>query len=270
MIIIRIMGGLGNQLFQYVFGRTLSLKYNSSVYFDIADYSRKTTNISREFELKKFPKIKAKFYDSVLMRSLVQMKLIEKIKEDNYDNFVYKKYSYKPIYLSGYWQSLKYFKEFENIIRQELDLKEPNQSDCIKEIKENNSVAIHVRLTDYLSINNVNIYTQLAENYYKNSIDLIKTKIDDPSFFIFSDDIESAKQIFANLKENLTFVEKNINSIYDFQLMKICKHNIIANSTFSWWAAWLNQNKGKVVVAPKRWNTDKSIEDLYPEDWILI
>ncbi|OGC46089.1 hypothetical protein A2V49_04560 [candidate division WWE3 bacterium RBG_19FT_COMBO_34_6] len=264
------MGGLGNQLFQYAFGRAISLKNSIPVYFDITDYSRSTTNIKRDFELAKFPNIKAKYINSAFLRSAIRLKLIKKITDSEYDISKKKYYSVKLTYFSGYWQNLHYFQDFEATIRKELDIPVLINNQYFQQISQKNSVSMHIRLSDYLLPDNASIYKQLTSKYYIDSFDLIRSKIENPSFFIFSDDIEQAKQILKDVKEDITYIDNNHNTFEDFRLMKACKHNIIANSTFSWWTAWLNQNNEKVVIVPKQWYTYNDVTNIYPEDWVLI
>ena len=143
-----------------------------------------------------------------------------------------------------------------------------------EEIKQLNSVSIHVRRTDYISnIPANNYHGTCNETYYIEAMKIIGKKISNPHFYIFSDEPEWFK---ANIKTNfqVTFVEHNKNekSFEDMYLMSLCKHNIIANSSFSWWGAWLNSNENKQVIAPANWFQDKTknTKDLLPETWIKL
>ena len=175
--------------------------------------------------------------------------------------------------LRGYFQSEKYFKNIESIIRDEFSFRNINneiQIETLKqEILENNSVSIHVRRGDYLKSK---IHFDLCKT---NSIMYIQDKVNNPKFFVFSDDIEWCKsnQILAECK----FVEiesSKENPIVDLYMMSLCKHNIIANSSFSWWAAWLNSFENKVVTAPNKWFTNYKqtsvMKDILPKEWIKI
>ncbi|MCK4744844.1 alpha-1,2-fucosyltransferase, partial [Candidatus Parcubacteria bacterium] len=178
------------------------------------------------------------------------------------------------IYLDGYWQSEKYFKNIENSIRKEFTLKNDLQlkaKKLLRKIKNTESISIHIRRNDYISHKPANQYHGVCHlSYYKKAINVIIKKIDDPHFFVFSDDIDWCKKNLK-IKFPTIFVEGN-KDYEDLILMSKCKHNIIANSTFSWWGAWLNNNPNKIVIAPKKWFRKKSIntKDLIPKTWIKI
>jgi hypothetical protein len=139
-------------------------------------------------------------------------------------------------------------------------------------IKNKNSVAIHIRRGDYLNNPKARYFHGiLGEDYYKKSISYIKKRVNNPFYFIFSDDVELVKKTFFFFnKKNYIFIDTK-SSIDDLHLMSNCKHFIIANSTFSWWGAWLSKNKHKIICAPKRWVRAKiSTPDIIPESWIKI
>jgi hypothetical protein len=142
------------------------------------------------------------------------------------------------------------------------------------EIKMKNSVSIHIRRGDYLhNKKNTSLYATCNSKYYFEAIKIINSSVEKPFFFVFSDDIPWAKKIFKNMR-NFKFITGNCGelSYIDMQLMSLCKHQIIANSTFSWWAAWLNKNDNKIIISPKNWflknNFDTS--DLIPATWLRI
>ncbi|MDR2407204.1 MAG: alpha-1,2-fucosyltransferase [Bacteroidales bacterium] len=178
-------------------------------------------------------------------------------------------------YLDGYWQNELYFKDCEDIVRRKyqfitpLDLK---NNDLKNKICSVNSVSIHVRRGDYLKHK---MYLGLCDkDYYVNAISYMKKKIDHPVFFVFSNDINWCK---SNLRDVINdscseYIDwnKKGKSYIDMQLMSICKHNIIANSSFSWWGAWLNNNIDKIVIAPKKWLNIELIIQPQCKDWILI
>uniref|UniRef100_UPI0028D46783 alpha-1,2-fucosyltransferase n=1 Tax=Alloprevotella tannerae TaxID=76122 RepID=UPI0028D46783 len=169
--------------------------------------------------------------------------------------------------LRGYWQSEKYFKDYGAEIVSMLTPTYPMTASFLelkKQIKSTNSVAVHVRRGDYVALG-----ICLSDVYYREALLRICQKVIDPVFYVFSDDMEYAKQLFAKfVSEQVVPVcyEGHNSTIEDFLLMKSCKHNIIANSSYSWWAAWANVHEDKIVVAPKRENRD----DFYPEEWIQV
>jgi len=269
MIIVKMLGGLGNQLFQYAFGRAFSIDNNIQVIFDISDYTYRNNNIRRDFELKKFPNINVKFVDSLFIQSAIRLNFIKKIKEEEYTSRFNKDNRLRLTLLSGYWQSLRFFEHIENIIKKDLELPVLSETPLYDRITETNSISVHIRLTDYLSIQNMDIYKQLDIKYYVTAIDLIKKTVANPFFFVFSDDIQKAKLFFNTIDEEVVYVN-NDNSFLDFVLMKSCKHNIIANSTYSWWAAWLNNNSKKIVIAPQKWYNKESEDEIVPQIWTKI
>ena len=174
-------------------------------------------------------------------------------------------------FLKGYWQSEKYFKNAEGLIRQKLSFPEITDAvnkETLQRIQSSNSVSLHVRRGDYLTDGRA---CTLGLNYYNAAISHLKEKTKDLVFYVFSDDIEWARQ---NVREASTvFINgnKGDKSYIDMQLMSACKHNIIANSSFSWWAAWLNNNASKIVIAPQIWMPDmKNTRDLIPESWVQL
>ena len=191
----------------------------------------------------------------------------------------------KNVYLEGYWQSEKYFKEIEYIIRKDLIIK-PNlkgrNKDIAKKIVSENSISLHIRRGNYVANPEIfKVHGTCEQEYYYEAIDYITENVKEPYFYIFSDEIEWAKDNFK-IEYAHTFVDINIGfdgenyqdekNYEDLRLMSLCKHNIIANSSFSWWGAWLNQNPEKIVIAPKKWFNDESLDtsDLIPNSWIRI
>lgn len=249
MIISKLQGGLGNQLFQWAYGEALSVEHNTSLVLDLGNYTKTCSNITpRSYELHKFPYIKTDNGKSN-NKPIIFVHDIFRYKKLDYDD----NYSY---YLDGYWQSEKYFITIRNTIVEKLQRP--------KEVTKNDtgiSVSLHVRRTDYLTSNNFHIVQNI--NYYNSALDIIGEY---DKLYIFSDDIEWCKK---NLKyHNMVFL--NQSNVEDLWSMASCDHNIIANSSFSWWGAWLNTNPNKIVVAPKNWfgNNDIDTTDILPSSWI--
>ena len=289
MIIINITGGLGNQLFQYAFGRALSIKNRCQLKLDISSYQNYEWH---DYSLRPFS-IRENFADKSDCELLKGEKFsfVRKIKQNIFNN---KKFYYSekdlrfnekyknlanPAYISGYWQSEKYFKQVEEIIRNEFKIvippSKPNQN-LIKKIEKENAISLHVRRGNYANIKHVNkVHGTSPLSYYNDAIKVLIPKIPDPVFYIFSDDIEWAKKNLI-INNETVFVDFN-NSTTDFEdmrLMSMCKHHIIANSTFSWWGAWLNDSKSKIVIAPKIWfndvNMNNQTANLIPSNWIRM
>lgn len=279
MVIIQVIGGLGNQMFQYAFYKSLQGK-GIKVYADLSDFEQYTLHNGYELERIFNLKVKkpSKFLLSLFrpnqskwifrkLKRVLNLKKTYKVEENEFC-FDASFLSNTNHYYSGYWQNEGYFLSIADKIR--VDFKFPeiegieNQT-IMQQIIYTESVAIHVRRGDYLKDPLLGNICNL--DYYEQAISSINSKIKDAQFFIFSDDIAWCKQ---NLKlENAAYIDwnKGNHSYIDMQLMSNCKHNIIANSSFSWWAAWLNKNKAKIVVAPKKWINDSN-NTLALKEWI--
>lgn len=297
MIIVRIRGGLGNQLFQYAAAKALATCHNTQVKLDLYYFKK---HAYRSFDLDKFQiafEVAARKEVHEFTGSNPLIRYINK--RENYFHcpkvvvqpyyHFYDDFFKLPghIYLSGYWQSEKYFEPIKHNIRQwvqpanELDGLSRELAD---EMANGESVSLHVRRGDYTSSIYNTFFGGLTENYYKKAIQKIIEHVHNPKFFIFSDDISWCRN---NLSvPDATFVDHNKGSASykDLFLMSRCRHNIIANSSFSWWSAWLNSNTAKIVIAPGRWFKKQysdgpqavypcriyNTKDLLPTDWIQI
>lgn len=287
MIIAKLQGGLGNQMFQYAAGKALSVAKNQPLYLDISSFKALQEGITpRSFKLDYF-NITADFADKQILSkfdekpSLVNRginKFIPYYKKKNYSHpgFQFDRNFFKTgnnVLLNGYWQSYLYFEKINKIIINDFGFKDRYKKEIISELKLINnfqSVSVHIRRSDYVT-NKIaaDVLGCLSSHYYEQAVQLISERIKEPYFFIFSDDPEWVK---SNMHiNNSTIIETN-NELHDLILMSTCKHNIIANSSFSWWAAWLNKNTGKTVVAPQKWFIDTSINtnDLIPNTWIRL
>jgi hypothetical protein len=292
MIIVQLMGGLGNQMFQYAFGKSMASHYGCDLFFDVDVYKgnkkRNLKQTQRSYELFIYNNAQVRPMTHEMKRKLFGNRLINYIKYKlnfnrkslyqektfSYNNEVFKLQT--PVYLIGFWQSQQYFYDIRKSIRQDFQFNYENigakNEEILFKIKENIfSVSLHVRRGDYLI---ENIYIASTLEYYLEAIQIIKKTIPMPIFFLFSDDPQWVKTQLQPLIENSILVSNNVNenSWKDLMLMSNCNHHIIANSSFSWWGAWLGANPNKIVIAPKKWFFDDKINtaDLYPRDWILI
>lgn len=282
-------GGLGNQIFRYCLlltlrnngfkvsflknrFRTLSVKDEiENVFEDIKMSDCKTIFIINIFYTV------LRFFPKKLRIFLLRIFHVYEIRENGwfkYDKKVFNFEHYNQIFI-GTWQSEKYFISVKNDIQGVFQFNEEKLSDLTieisKKIKNEESVSIHIRRGDYLHDSYKDEFANVCTiDYYLKSINYIKSKVSDPVFYVFSDDINWVKIQFKN--ENMIFVDFNmkINSWQDMYLMSLCKHNIIANSTFSWWGAYLNANVEKIVVAPQKWIHSLEKDDIIPSDWIRI
>ena len=254
MIVTEINGGLGNQMFQYACGRALALQRNEMLYADINSLIHaKTTKdfTARPFELNIFDaqisilpdKIRARFFPkSIPLKVLYKWILQYRIYTEPAFYFNAGITEQKGnIFLRGYWQTEKYFAGAEAAIRKDFTFrrkKNPDTESIAEEIKKVNAVSLHVRRGDYVSSPSANSFHGLAGlNYYKKAIEIIKAKMPDAAFFIFSDDSAWAEEYLAAGNKEMTVVKHNTgaDSWQDMYLMSICSHHIIANSSFSWW-----------------------------------
>lgn len=266
-------------MFQYAVGRNLAIKTGQPLVLDLTELLKRA-NIDytpRNFELDVFniqydgkilPGQGKSFKDQLVFKYLTR-----KVNENAHEFDPRVLSSTGNVYLNGFWQNEKYFKAAENIIRQDFTLKAvglPDNESLKNAIHSTNSVSVHFRLGDYLSNPDARAFHGiLSSDYYKNAIKKITGLVPSTHFFIFSDDLDWVKTNFT-FDQNHTFVATdNQSGVVDMQLMSLCKHNIIANSSFSWWGAWLNGNPHKVVIGPQQWFSNTPAEIL-PERWIKI
>lgn len=284
MIIARLQGGMGNQLFQYAAVKALAAKLNVPFKLDNItslpkDKLRKIAllDFQATIDLASGKEMKQFIYFPSLYRHWPAFfarlgKNIYREPHFHFDQHFFR--LTEPVFIDGFWQSHLYFKDIEATIRQDFLLQEyliKNVKQKGEELKNKNSVAVHIRRGDFLHPNAAAYHGILGTDYYAKAITLIREKVPGSSVHYFSDDIEWVKR---NLPSgNAEFVSSHtVSAIEDFFLMTQCRHNIIANSSFSWWTAWLNNNPDKIVVAPKKWFTDSSINtnDLIPAEWLRI
>lgn len=282
MKIVQIKGGLGNRMFQYAFYEALK-KSNKNVRctFDRTEVERvhKGLEIDEVFKNVKIRNYKrAKFFISMnpVARILRKLSLIKiySFNDSKYQEEVIEDKT-KVVFYNGYWQSEKFFKAIEKEIREKFTFPKLNNENIEigEKILEVESVSVHVRRGDYL--NNPFLGGIITEKYYQNAFKIIEDRVKNPVYFIFSDDIKWCKESLDLGKRKYYFINNNKDkdSYRDMQLMSMCKHNIIPNSSFSWWGAWLNTNPNKIVIAPSKWFTDSSklnYEDIIPENWLKI
>lgn len=273
-VIIEFKGGLGNQMFQYALYKNF-LVQNKKATMDLSSYYLPA---QREFKLDQiFPNItikKCNYYVKEYYKKnlLIREKVLETDKNIKADISLLKK---DAGLFQGYWQHYLYPECIENELLEDFTFCVSDKIELLKianKIQSENSISVHIRRGDYLG-KNENIYGGICtEQYYYNAIQYICKKTENPVFYFFTDDFEWDIPKFKNI-ETINIRKLHIEKFedwYDMYLMSCCKHNIIANSTFSWWGAWLNQNQNKIVVAPKKWLNGYNIEDICPVEWVRI
>jgi len=291
MIIVKIMGGLGNQLFQYAFVEKLKsmgkdVKVDLSMYEDTPEGTTVRDSIhdmlNTKYEIATQEEI-----DSLFKRD-IWSKIWRRISK-NANAYYENEPSYKPEilkrtsgYLVGYWQSEKYFKDMRSRIVEAFDFSEMMKGGgaAILDDQESDteSVALHIRGGDYLNNLNVGTFGGICtKEYYCKAIEYIAQKIKNPKFYIFTNDKEYAKTIVdvvldsAGESISYQFVEGNDEShaYLDLVLMSKCKHHILANSSFSWWGEYLSDQSG-ITIAPSKWTNDSDNKDIYRENWVMM
>lgn len=286
MITIRLIGGLGNQMFQYALGRKLSLANNTALTLDISGLAKNsgiTGYTVRNYDLNAFnipasivadPEFKPEqpaipFVSKVLnvITPYYKRKNIQE-KDFSFDPEIVK---VRKGYLDGYWQSARYFEDVRPTLLNDFTLRNPlseHAQEYAKQIKERESVFVHIRRGDYVSSYSDH-YHIMDIPYYQKGIEHIQNYYSDLSLFVFSDDISWAQQ---NLKTDFPTVFVNATKNYeDIHLMSLCKHGIMANSSFSWWGAWLINNDNKIIVAPEKWfKKPINTSDLIPATYVKL
>jgi len=264
MLKIALKGGLGNQMFQYAYARKLIVADKKEVILDLSFFKEIAgRNVTpRNYTLENFniADLKTTYSEKQSLPNKILNKIFRKL----------------GIHKEEYFQNESFFKEIENIIRKEFILKKPLSpfaQDFLNQILQTpHSVSLHVRRGDYVNNQKTNsVHGSCDIEYYKKAIEYMKDTCEDPTFFIFSDDIEWVKE---NIKIDKSIFVSN-STIKDYEeliLMSTCSNNIIANSTFSWWGAWLNPDPKKIVIGPKQWTVKKTSDelDILSKEWVQI
>ena len=310
-MIVRICGGLGNQMFQYAFAKALqfntgcNVKVDLSLYRSITKSSGKIDNVHNGFELENLFALKIDEASEMEIKNLAALpnSFLGRVRRKYFtpkDHFIDKKFLYQPNlfsssyrYFDGYWQTEKYFIDIKDDILTDFSFKKPFSERNVSLLSKMGRVplSIHIRRGDYLASAEYNSICSMQ--YYKNALQTLFSKRKPSSILIFSDDIEWAKLNMQNIidemsvkvytksfnKDAIFYVDwnKGKNSWQDMALMARCSSHIIANSTFSWWGAWLDTFADKIVIAPELWSYKlKSsyyhydFSDVVPSSWIKV
>lgn len=290
---VRQISGLGNQLFQYAAGRYFSRRYGAPLILAIDQSGSISHGFPRPFLLSKFHiraeicnytrmdryRVQPPRYSADLFARLNGLQGIQVYREP-----FHRRYGFVPdisidknvrsLHLVGYWQSYRFAASIAEELRSELAFSEPPEGknlEILKEIHETpDSVSLHLRRGDYTRAAEGNI--ALSLDYYARAVQLFRRTLTSPTYFVFSDDMEFARKNLV-LDGKARFIDHNdsFSAHEDLRLMSACQNHIIANSTFSWWGAWLNPSNRKIVYAPKYWllSEDSYFEDLFPPEWML-
>lgn len=289
MIVVKITDGLGNQMFQYAYAKFLEVELSKKVYLDISDinklrehnqqaqkwnrlcdkreYKLNSFSISlpiideqKAYEMSRQTNSKYKFINYC---DLLRLLPIVYLRETDYREVGVKFTKYQDYYIEGYFFDKRYSETIGNILKREFRPKEKMQipEEMTRILKTKETVSLHIRRGDFLRVGR-NIS---EDKYYEKAIQYLKNRLGDIVLFIFSDDIEWVKANKKFEEEHFFISDKGFSDNQELFMMSLCRHNITANSTFSYWGAWLNSNKEKVVISPKGWK-----KKIIPESWFLL
>jgi len=290
MIVVQLKGGLGNQMFQYAFSKNYALR-GHKVYLDLFAYRFPSkTGRPVKYELAslfnvKTPELPEWSYQYLYSGNLA-WRALRKVNAMRMRRLMETDLRYDETYLhhtgnvwfSGYFQNENYFKNIAEDVRRDFTYSRPVPAKLQKvheDILNCESVSIHVRRGDFLTTGK-NTHGVLPLSYYRDAIAFIQARVRSPKYFVFTDDADWVRGAFSVLLEDYVLVEhpSHSDSLVDIFLMTRCKHNVTANSSFSWWGAWLNDNPNKLIVAPKQWCIDPVLDvqtaDIPPSRWHRI
>jgi len=289
-IIVKLNGGLGNQMFQWALARMIEERTDIKTLLDMSYFKK---GYARAYQLGIF-KLKASFVEDFWTKSKLELMWFFRkqitwgrclginLYSESCFQFDSNINRVKPnTHVEGFFQSERYFKSIENILRNDFAFVEPPEGEnrkLVQQIQATNSISLHIRRGDYVQKKRYqNAYADCSLDYYKRGVEhimeLLENKSVPPVLYIFSDDIDWVKNNLKLPYESIYVAHNTGDKSYeDMRLMSLCKHNIIANSSFSWWGAWLNKNPDKVVIAPQKWFNDEKIvqTDIIPETWIRL
>jgi Glycosyl transferase family 11 len=286
-VIVGLSGGLGNQLFQYAAGRSLSLKLGVDLILDKSWFQGRTDRIYalEPFSINAQTYSGPKFFTNWMKR--LECRISRRWATKRLDVQIYREPHFEfdkkfqlldnPVYLEGYWQSELYFVQYKEIISKELTLS-VNTSDDFKELEKKihstDAICVHVRRGDYVT-NQIaqEMHGLCSIDYLYQGIKEVSKGLTSPHCFVFSDDYDWVKKnLSLNISMTLVDIASPNEAYLDLILMNKCKHFVIANSSFSWWGAWLAPYEFKRVIAPLRWFAEnkKNTKDLIPPEWLRI
>ncbi len=299
IIILRLAGGLGNQLFQYAFARSIQHKYGGKIIFELHTFKKdaqrdlslnhfilnkdvinKKPTLFNEFVffvIRVSARILQKLLLKILRNKTKRVKLLTSIGIFIQESVTYFDYLFPsafPIkYIAGNWFSEKFFFPVNQIIKKELIVKaeaSAKNKQISIQLKNENSVCVHIRRGDYTSIDNKIV---CDFDYFERALIFIKQSLKSPTFYIFSNTSKDIQWIKENYKfsVHVNYIDLNNSDYEELRLMTSCKHFVLSNSTFSWWASYLAENTNKIIVAPKKWNNGQwNMKDIYQDTWIKL
>ena len=285
MVVVPLIGGLGNQMFQYAFGLRIAAERHSPLMVNSFLLSNRLlarfrNYTYRHFDLSVFGVDSPASSPFDLIRAMLPIPsdtVLLREPSGGVTALALPPSTVNRIVCVGYWQSEEYFKPAEAAVRQQFVFRQSG-SDFTQRLDERilatrNSVFVHIRRGDYVSNAKASQHHGVCGiDYYKQAIAYVRERVDRPEFYIFSDDLAWVRPELGPLLSPTTYVSGNqgSNSWQDMLLMSHCRHGILANSSFSWWGAWLNPEPDRIVVAPRQWFADQSANDLLPDRWVSL
>lgn len=280
MIVVRLSDGLGNQMFQYAFGRALALRRGVPLRLDLSAYQRER---KRTYGLDRFLTDEAFVSEEEVMRVVTHPLDPAKpwwnqpvVKEPHFHYSPEVERVPSAGYFVGYWQSERHFADAAELIRLEFTPRQPlsgTNLEAARMIATRTAVSLHIRRGDYVSDPKVNLLHGVCSlDYYRNAVIHIATRVEKPEFFVFTDDPGWVRDNLKLAFPTYLIAHNQDAPVEDLRLMSLCRHHIIANSSFSWWGAWLAGRPGQVVCAPQRWfgAYGHDTRDLVPERWARL
>ena len=278
MRLIKMIGGLGNQMFIYAFYLQMRKRFPGTR-IDLSDmrhyHAHNGYELDRVFGISDREFCIAKPLKKVLEFLFFKVILERKQNLETMEAFT-KSYAYPFLYFKGFYQSERFFKDVEDEVRQAFafDLNKANAESqtLARQIQENpHAVSLHVRRGDYMEPKFYKRYGIVcSQAYFQRAVEMMLAQVPQAHFYIFSDDVEWVQQNLRLPRATVVSCNRGADSWQDMMLMSLCRHNIICNSTFSWWGAWLNANPEKRVIAPSRWLADVDMPYIIPETWIKV
>ncbi|HCZ01547.1 MAG: hypothetical protein A3D16_18550 [Rhodobacterales bacterium RIFCSPHIGHO2_02_FULL_62_130] len=297
MIVVRLEGGLGNQLFQYSYGLELQAKYGGRLLFDrhaVRNDSRKENVIENLVDLEPrstfdslcifllaaYAGLQIRMFSALFGKTRETSACLAKVGVHHCFDSRYTALRVPQLpflFLHGNFMSGKYFESASDLVRASIHAERvlgDKHQETVSRIRCSNSVAVHVRRGDYLEERWRSKLHVCTEIYYETAVQIALNELESPKFFVFSNSEEDTNWVRENYRfmpEGTEFVSPALNDFEHFALMSECRHFIIANSTFSWWSSYLSRNQDKLIIAPKPWNrAGWDMTDLYSEDWVVI
>ena len=270
MITVRIGGGLGNQLYFYSMGYALAKRTDQKLRFDISNYGKGNKLVKeRPFKLNELCIANTDFFEAPMKKGFLN-KVYRKLRiglsvpvfqNGSIDPYEFIKKPMRNSYWNNFWVKYTFFDEYRNELSKQFQVKKElgdQAKKYIAEIERADSVMVHIRRGDYVSVN----HSVLSMSYYEEAMRLLHTEVEDPQFYFFSDDLQWVKKKFGD-KDNYHYVDKLDDDLEEFAIMSHASNAILANSTFSWWATYINDhNKDGIVICPKG-----GTDEVYPAGW---